>query len=375
MKIHEYEAKQLLKQRGIPIPRGIVVNDINAVKDAIDTIGVPAIIKAQALVAGRGKAGGIVKVSSLDEAEEVSSRLLGSDLKGVKVSSLLIEEIANINSELYIGFTIDRSAKRVTAIASSKGGVDIEELAATGSDDIVRKHIDPIIGLQPFQAKELGWSIGLEGDLLDSFASSVLILYQTFKDYDCDLIECNPLCIVNNNQLLALDSRAIIDDNSVFRHKDLSSESREELTLIESKALEHGLSYVELDGSIGIVGNGAGLVMATLDLIDHYGSRPANFLDIGGGAKSEVVEAAIDIALQNSKVKVLFINILGGITRCDEVAQGIVDSLANLNSKIPFVVRLVGTNQEEGWKILKEAGVEVKHSMEEAAEIAVSLSN
>ncbi len=375
MKLYEYQAKRIFKAYGIRVPEGDVATSPKEAREIAEKLNKPVAIKVQVLVGGRGKAGGIRFADSPDEAEKIASTLLGMSFKGFKVNRVLVEEKLKIREEYYLGLTIDRSAKRLVAIASSKGGIDIEEIARSHPHLIVKKHIDPLIGFQPFMARQMLKKIGFKGPLLNRMSQMLYSLYKIAIDYDAELVEINPLVLTEDGLLIAADARLNIDSDALFRHpevrdlKDISQYSKYELEAVES-----GLSYVELDGDIGIIGNGAGLVMATLDLVKLYGGNPANFLDVGGGASSEAIATALRILLDHPRVKVILINILGGITRCDEVAKGILKALKAISLKKPLVIRLTGTNEAEGRKILESAGLIALTSMEEAVKKAVELA-
>lgn len=331
------------------------------------------VVKAQILVAGRGKAGGVKPAQNPDEAFAVSKAMLGTVIKGIKVTSVLVVEAEKAQKELYLGFTIDRANRAVTLISSSEGGVDLEELAKTQPDKIFRKDVDPLIGLQPFETREAGYSIGLTDKTANSFSSICMKIYDIFNSVDADLAESNPLAMMPDGSLVALDSRITLDDNALFRHKEYDQVD-EEMTPLEREAKDADLAFVQLDGDIGIVGNGAGLVMATLDVVAHYGGKPANFLDMGGGSSADSVYTAVKICLEQPNLKALFVNVLGGITKCDDVANGLVRALKESNLKIPIVVRMVGTNEEEGRRILRENGIAYLDSMEEAAQAVVKVA-
>jgi succinyl-CoA synthetase beta subunit len=337
----------------------------------------PFVVKAQVLVAGRGKAGGILFVDSVEEAERAVEKLLSMEIKGMPVRSVRVEEKVQVKKELYFGLTIDRVERSYLAIASGTGGVDIEEVASRAPEKVILTPIDPELGFQPFQAREIAKRIGYSGSKLTEVGSIFESLCSAGMSSDAELIEMNPLVEDSAGNLVAADARLIIDDNALFRHQEYRSrllEGNSELSPQELEALKNGLAYVMLDGQIGIIGNGAGLVMATLDTIQYFGGKPANFLDVGGGAPAEQTTVALKIVLSNPNVKVLFINILGGITRCDEVAKGILEAKEKLRITAPMIIRLVGTNEEEGKRILRDAGVEVLESMEEAAQRAVEIS-
>ncbi|MCS7366237.1 MAG: ADP-forming succinate--CoA ligase subunit beta [archaeon GB-1867-035] len=375
MKFYEYEAKQVFASYGIPIPKGGVASSPREAREIASSIGKPVVLKVQVLVGGRGKAGGIKFASSPEEAEKLASELLGSVFKGFKVNKILVEEKLSIKSEFYIGITIDRAARKFVAIASSKGGVDIEEVAKMYPHLIVKEYIDPLIGFHTFMARNMLKKLNLEGSLINSMAKYLKKLHDILVDYDAELIEINPLVLTGDNQLVAVDARLNIDQDALFRHKDLMDRiSLRDLTPIEIEARKAGLSYVELDGDIGIIGNGAGLVMATLDLVKMHGGSPANFLDVGGGASEAAIAKALQILLEHPRVKVILVNILGGITRCDVVAKGIVSAFKSASIRKPIVIRLVGTNEDEGRRILKQEGIPALTSIEEATSLAVKIS-
>jgi succinyl-CoA synthetase beta subunit len=370
LKIHEYQARQLFEEKGIPLPQGFLCRTPQEVKEAAFNIGRPVVVKAQILVAGRGKAGGVKPAATPEEAFTVAQSMLGSTIKGIQVTSVLVVEAEKAQKELYLGFTIDRAMRAVTLISSSEGGVDLEELAKTEPEKIYRKDIDPIVGLHPFEAREAGYSIGLSDKSVNDFATICTKIFEIFNSVDADLAESNPLAIRTDGSLVALDSRITLDDNALFRHKEYDMDD-DELSPLEREAQENDLAFVQLDGDIGIVGNGAGLVMATIDVVAHFGGKPANFLDMGGGSSADSVYRAVKICLEQKNLKALFVNVLGGITKCDDVANGLVRALKESQLKIPITVRMVGTNEEEGRKILSENGIAYLDSMETAAEAVV----
>ena len=378
MKLYEYEGKQLFRKYGIPVPPGMVASSVEEAVTAAQNLGLPVVLKAQVLVGGRGKAGGIVKAETLDEVEAKASRLLGSEIRGVPVNKLLVEKAVNIEKELYLSITMDRVSARPIILASAMGGVDIEEIAREHPEAIVKRPIDPLVGLKSYEPRIIAYKLGISKDHFSTFARLLQGLYKLFVDYDAELAEINPLAITDQG-LLALDSKVIVDDNSLYRHGELltgeTRAERGEMTEYEEKAAELGLAYVELDGNIGIIGNGAGLTMATMDMVSYYGGRPADFLDLGGAASHERVYKATKFLMEHPGVDVLFINIFGGITRCDEVAKGIVEAVKEVGLKKPMVVKLVGTNEEIGWKILEEVGIKVFKDMEAAAQLAVKLAS
>jgi succinyl-CoA synthetase beta subunit len=318
------------------------------------------------LVGGRGKAGGIKLAKMPAEAKRYAAAILGMDIKGEKVRRLLVAEAAEISTEYYLAFIVDRASRRLAAIASAAGGIDIEEVARQAPENVARTSVDPLLGFLPFHARRLGRGIGLSGSLLNDFVTIAVALHRLCVGEDAELAEINPLAVVAG-RLLAVDAKVIIDDNAVYRHPSLPK--NEELSPLEQMAKTSGLSYVELDGDIAIIGNGAGLVMSTLDMVAHFGGRPANFLDVGGGATAENMAQAIDIVIRKPGVRVLFVNIFGGITRCDDVARGMTAS----PTPVPMVVRLTGTNENEGRRILQAAGIHAYPTPVEAAQRAVTL--
>jgi succinyl-CoA synthetase beta subunit len=371
LKIHEYQARELFEKAGIPVPKGTICRTAEEVREAAESIGKPTVIKSQILVAGRGKAGGIKPAKDSDEAFAIAQQLIGATIKGVKVTSVLVVEAVRSQKELYLGFTVDRTRRRIALITSAEGGIDLEELARSKPDKIFRREVDPLIGLHSFEARDAALSIGLEGKIVNEFDSICQRIFSIFVKVDADLCESNPLAIDSaTGSLIALDARITLDDNATFRHPEYKQVD-EELSPLEREAQAAGLAFVQLDGDIGIIGNGAGLVMATLDVVAHFGGKPANFLDMGGGSRAEEVYKAVKICLEQTKLRAVFLNVLGGITKCDEVALGLVKALNESNAKVPFVVRMVGTNEEEGRKILADNHISYLDSMETAAEAVV----
>lgn len=370
MKIHEYQARELFEKNGIPVPKGFLCKTPDEVREAVADIGKPVVVKAQILVAGRGKAGGVKPAQNPDEAFQVGQAMLGSIIKGIKVSSALVVEAEKPQKELYVGFTIDRANRAITLISSSEGGIDLEELAKIEPEKIFRKDIDPLVGLHPFEARQAAYFSQLSDKTASQFSSICTSIYDIFKTVDADLAESNPLALMPDGSLLALDSRITLDDNALFRHKEYDQDD-DELPPLEREAREADLAFVQLDGDIGIIGNGAGLVMATLDVVAHFGGKPANFLDMGGGSSADSVYNAVKICLEQKNLKALFVNVLGGITKCDDVANGLVRALKESHVKIPITVRMVGTNEEQGRRILAQNGIACLDSMEEAAEAVV----
>ena len=374
MKLHEYRAKQVFSQYGIPTPKGFVIDSMTELEIELTNLKFPVAIKAQVLIGGRGKAGGIRFADSPQEAEGVVVKLLGMDLKGNTVKQLLIEEKADLVNaqELYVGFTVNRGERCITCILSSKGGVDIEKVAREHPRDIAKSNIDPDTGLQQYHCRKLAKQIGLTGNKMLKVAAVAANLYRVFRSYDAELAEINPLVLTGSGNVIAVDAVLNIDNNAMFRHREFKDEGRttEEFTVLEKEARDAGLSYVDLDGDIGIIGCGAGLVMASLDIINHYNGKPANFLDVGGGANAENMGKALRIVMKKPGVRSIFVNIFGGITRCDEIARGIVD----IAPKIPISVRMMGTNEDEGKRILKDNNYQVYDTMETSAEHAVELA-
>jgi succinyl-CoA synthetase beta subunit len=366
LRLHEYRAKELFREYGIQVPKGGVAKTPQEAAEVAAVVGGPVAVKAQVLVAGRGKAGGIIRADNPAEAGQVAERLLASPIKGLRPSCLLVEEWLPPEKELYLAFTVNRATRSPVVLASAEGGVDVEAMA----EKIVRHPIDPLIGLKPYEARWLAAQVGLKGAAARAFADVALKLYRVFVEFDCELVESNPLGLVGD-RVVAMDARVIVDDNALYRHPEFKD--GEDLSPLEREAREKGFAFVELDGSLGVIGNGAGLVMATLDTVAHFGARPACFLDVGGGARSDVVREAVSLTLRYPRVKAVLINILGGITRCDEVARGLVEALEATDRPIPLVVRLVGTREEEGRQILEAAGLDFLTSMEEAAKRAAEL--
>ena len=380
MKLHEYQSKRIFARYGVPIPRGDVASTPDDAYKIAARMGRRVVVKAQVLVGGRGKAGGIKLAKDAPEAEAKASQILGMDIKGLKVRKVLIDEAAmDIIREIYLGIVIDRAACCPVMMASAEGGVEIEEVARAMPERIFKVSIDPFLGLRGYQARELAFGIGLDKDLVSSFTDIATGLYNAFVGCDASLAEINPLLVTDQSggrpSLLAVDGKMIIDDNALFRHSDLADMwDVDEEAPAETEARYYGLSYVKLDGEIGCMVNGAGLAMATMDIIKLYGGMPANFLDIGGGAQADRVAAALRIILADPKVKAVLFNIFGGITRCDEVAKGVLGALRQVPTDVPMVARLVGTNEKEGRHILADAQMATASSLAEAAQKAVELA-
>ena len=377
MKLFEYEAKNILAKYGITTPQGGLATSKTQAREIASKLKPPLVVKAQVLVAGRGKAGGILFADSVEETAEKAEKLLNMQIKDIPVRSVWIEEKIQIKRELYFGVTTDRFSQCYVAIASAVGGMEIEEAAAKTPEKVIKLLINPQYGLRSFHARQIAIRMGTAGNQISELGVILEKLYRVGMDYDAELIEMNPLVETTDGKFAAADARIIIDDNALFRHQEYKKrllEGNSELTPQELEALKNDLAYVKLDGDIGVIGNGAGLVMATLDTVQYYGGKPANFLDVGGGAPAEKTATSLRIVLSDPKVKALFINILGGITRCDEVARGILEAKEKIGVTKPMVIRLVGTNEQEGKKILTDAGIFVLDSMEEAAQRVVEVS-
>jgi succinyl-CoA synthetase beta subunit len=373
LKLQEYRSKEILARHGVPLLTGEVATTPDGARAAAERIGGPVVVKAQVLVGGRGKAGGVKLAATPDEAEQRARGIIGLDIKGVRVQTVLVAPAADIASEFYLGLILDRGAKAVTIIASAEGGVEIEETARTNPDAILRLPIDPLLGLQDHNVRRTAFFLGLAAELRPTFASVLRGLYDAFMGADADLAEINPLVITDAGELVALDAKIVLDDSALFRHPDLEAmRDLNEEEPSEIAAREAGINFIKLDGSIGCMVNGAGLAMTTMDLVKLAGGEPANFLDIGGGAKADRVAAAFRIILDDPNVKAILVNIFGGITRGDEVARGIVEARSLLEREVPMVVRIVGTNAEEAKPILAEARLITAESLDDAAAKAVA---
>jgi len=375
MKLFEYEAKSLAQNMGIPVPKGAVASNGEEARDAYKRIGGDVVVKAQVLVAGRGKAGGIKFTSNSDETRERTSEILRLSIKGERAKKVLIEQKLSTKKELYVSIVQDRANRCQTVLASGQGGIDIEQVAKETPERVVRHRLDQIFGMRSFDARDVALRLGYAGEQLNMLTDILSNLYRLSVVYDAELVESNPLVETQDGKFIAADLRVIMDDNSLFRHPEFQERSKEvsgEVTSLEAKARERDLAFVELDGNVGIIGNGAGLVMATIDLVKHYGGNPANFCDVGGGANADHVAAALDVIQSSEKVRLVFINILAGITRCDEVAKGILEVKKVVGLKKPLVIRMSGTNQDEGRAILKSAGLGSLDKMDEAARMAAT---
>lgn len=378
MDLLEYQGKQLFAKHGVPVPEGRPATSVPEAVEAAEELGYPVVVKAQVLIGGRGKAGGIKLATNREEAEEHAKAILGMDIKGFTVHELYIEKASEIDEEYYAAILLDRSEKKPLAMLSKMGGMDVEEIADRDPNAIVRLHIDPLVGFQAFHGRRLAFEAGIADDVVRPVGALLAKLYDTFVNEDALLVEVNPLLITKDRQVVALDSKFTVDDNSLPRHpetaamRDPSAEDPQ-----ERMAKERGLTYVKLDGNVGILGNGAGLVMSTLDVVAQQGGKPANFLDAGGGSKADAIVSAVEVILSDPKVTAVLFNIFGGITRCDEVARGLIEAFDQVDVKVPFVVRLDGTNDEEGRQLLADANlpnVTVEKTMLGAAAKVVELA-
>lgn len=375
MKLQEYQSKQIFSNYGIPIPSGRVAATAADAKQIAEELGGQVVIKSQVLVGGRGKAGGIRLAKSPQEAEDLATHILGMEIKGLPVRKILVDEAASIETEIYLGVTNDRTERKPVMMASSEGGVEIEQVAVETPEKIMKVHIDPLLGLRDYQARDIAAGIDLPREHWRMFGLIGRGLWQAYKRSDATLAEINPLVITSHNQLLAVDGKMVLDDNALFRHPDLAEMRDVDLEpKVETEARKYSLSFIKLDGYIGCMVNGAGLAMATMDIIKLHGGEPANFLDIGGGASSEKVAAALRIILSDENVKTVLFNIFGGITRGDEVARGILAALQEINTDVPMVTRLVGTNAEEGRQILSEANMITAETLVDAAKKAIKVA-
>ena len=374
MRLHEYQAKDIFADAGIPVPNSQLADSVAGVLDAVSAIGYPAAIKAQVHVGGRGKAGGIKIATSEEEAREAAASILGMDLKGYTVDRVLVEEGVDFDDEYYVGVTMDRGAGEPVAMVSTKGGVDIEAVAENDPEAIAQEHIDPAFGLQPYQARKVVYDAGVPAEYARDVSSILSTLYDLYEANDASDIEINPVMITSDDDVIAADAVMNIDEDALFRQPDLAEmEEDSSQNDLERKAGEYGFDYVRLSGNTGIIGNGAGLVMATLDLVDYYGGTPANFLDVGGGAKADRIGNALDMVFADENVDSVVFNIFGGITRGDEVAKGINEALEDFEEiPKPVVVRLAGTNAEEGMEILNTDLVQVEATLEDAVQRAVA---
>ncbi len=380
MKIHEYQAKAIFAEYGIPVGKEKVATDPEEAKAIAQELGLPVVIKAQVKVGGRGKAGGIKLVEKIEDVASVANQILQMTIKGIPVKKVLVAQAIPIAQEYYLGITIDRAIRKPVLLASAAGGVDIEEIARTAPKKIIKQPIEPSIGLLPFQTRNIGFKLFADAQMVNEFSAIAQKLYQIFWDKDCSLAEINPLVTTHQSpdigpRLIALDAKIVFDDNGLFLHPELEAlqdPTSEEPNELEAK--KAGLSYVKLEGNVGCVVNGAGLAMATMDLIKRFGGEPANFLDIGGSSSPEKMITAMKIILSDKNVKAILINIFGGITRCDDVAQGLLAALKESKIAVPIVARLTGTNETEAHKILSGSQVIPAKTMVEAVQKAVGLA-
>ncbi len=375
MDLLEYQGKQLFATHGVPVPEGRVAVTPQEAREAAEALGFPVVVKAQVQIGGRGKAGGIKVAKDAAEAEAHAEAILGMDIRGLTVHEVWVEPASDIAAEYYAAVVFDRSAKNILLMLSAAGGMDIEEVA---EDQIARVHVNPLVGFAPEDGQRLTSGSGIDDDVADQVVAMMGKLYDAFVALDAMLVEVNPLIVTGDRNVLALDAKVSIDDNALFRQPDVAEmrdPSAEDPQ--EQMAKERGITYVKLDGEVGILGNGAGLVMSTLDVVAQEGGRPANFLDVGGGAKAEEIVQALEVLLSDKKVRAVLFNIFGGITRCDEVANGILQALDQIDVSVPIVVRLDGTNDEEGRRILAQADAPQLHpakTMIEAAQLVVELA-
>jgi succinyl-CoA synthetase beta subunit len=376
--LYEHQGKQLFARYGIPVSEGQVAATPAEARAAAERIGAPVVVKAQVLAGGRGKAGGIQLAATPDEAEAHAAAILGMDIKGHTVHRVWVERSSEIEREYYFSITFDRGAKRPLLMLTTAGGIDIEEVAEKTPDRLARLHVDPLIGFEPFHARRLCFAAGLPAEEMRQAGEIMAAAYRAFIETDAMLVEINPLIVTPDGKLHALDSKYTVDDNALFRHPDIAEmRDLEALPPEERMARERGVTYVKLDGYVGIIGNGAGLVMSTLDVVAGAGGSPANFLDVGGGAQADEIVTAMEVLLSDPDVKAVLFNVFGGITRCDEVARGILTALERLDVQVPMVVRLDGTNDVEGRRLLADAAppkVHVEDTMLGAAERVVALA-
>jgi len=378
MDLLEYQGKQLFAKHGVPVPDGRPATTVPEAVEAAEELGYPVVIKAQVQIGGRGKAGGIKLANDRAEAEQHATAILGMDIRGFAVHELYVEKASEIDEEYYAAIVFDRSAKKPMAMLSRMGGMDVEEVVETDPEAMRMLHVDPLLGLQDFHGRRLAFESGIAEDVIRPVGAMLARLYDVFVREDATLVEVNPLLITKSREAVALDAKVTVDDNALFRHpdvaemRDLSAEDEQ-----ERMAKERGLTYVKLDGNVGILGNGAGLVMSTLDVVAQAGGKPANFLDAGGGSKAEAITSAVEVILSDEKVSAVLFNIFGGITRGDEVARGLIEAFEQVKPTVPFVVRLDGTNDKEGRALLAEANLPNVHTeatMLGAAEKVVELA-
>jgi len=363
MDLLEHQGKRLFAKHGVPVPAGRAASSVEEAVEAAEAVGYPCVVKAQVLIGGRGKAGGIKVANNSDETGEHARAILGMDIKGFTVHELYVEAASEIDEEYYAAFVFDRSAKKPVAMFSKMGGMDVEEVVETDPEAMRTVHVDPLIGFQDFHARRLAFGAGIPADVIRPVGALLARLYDTFVAEDALLVEVNPLLVTKAREVVALDAKVTIDASALYRHPDTAEmRTAEGVDPQEAMARERGLTYVALDGDIGILGNGAGLVMSTLDVVAQAGGEPANFLDAGGGSKAEAITQAVEVILSNENVKAVLFNIFGGITRCDEVARGLMEAFRVIEPDVPFVVRLDGTNDKEGRALLAEADLPNVHT-------------
>lgn len=364
MKLYEYQAKELFKRNDIPVPAGRIARSAGEAREIALKLDIPLALKSQVLVGGRGKAGGIKFSENPFQAGELAEELLQLEIKGEKVNSILLEEKLNVDSELYVSVVMDRSNKKPLIMASTQGGMDIEEVARQTPEKLVKYHVNPLEEFLPYQAREIAIKMGVENHLISKVAGFIWKLFAVFQKYDATIAEINPL-VLTSEGFIAADGKFEVDDDALYRQRELESETKKE---------KDEFAYVKLDGDIAVIGNGAGLTLSGMDMLKLYGGKPATFLDIGGGASQQNIARALNLVISNPNVNVVFLNVLGGITRADDVANGVVNVLKESKREVPLVIRLTGTNEEEGQRILTEAGVSFETSMEAAAQKAVEIA-
>jgi succinyl-CoA synthetase beta subunit len=379
MDLLEYQGKQLFAKHGVPVPEGEHATTVDQAVRAAEQLGFPVVVKAQVQIGGRGKAGGIKLAKDADEAREHATAILGMDIRGLTVHELWVEKASDIAEEYYAAIVFDRSAKKPMAMLSRMGGMDVEAVAEEDPEAMRMLHVDPLLGFQDFHGRKLAYESGIATDVIRPVGAMLAKLYEVFVAEDATLVEVNPLLVTGDRQVVALDAKVTIDANALYRHPDTAAlrDADPDEDPQERMARERGLTYVKLDGSVGILGNGAGLVMSTLDVVAQAGGSPANFLDAGGGSKAEAITSAVEVILSDAKVKAVLFNIFGGITRCDEVAKGLIEAFAQIKPEVPFVVRLDGTNDVEGRRLLADADLPNVYSeatMLGAAEKVVELA-
>ncbi|WP_321295256.1 ADP-forming succinate--CoA ligase subunit beta [Marinifilum fragile] len=382
MKIHEYQAKEILRSFGVPVPESKIAFSVKEAEEAAAEIGLPVVVKAQIHAGGRGKGGGVKFAPTAQDVSQYANDILGMTLvthqtgpEGKLVKKVLIEAASNIDRELYAGIVLDRATSMVTFMVSTEGGMEIEKVAEETPEKIVKVAVDPAVGLRPFQARQMAFALNMTGDAFKNAVKFFMALYKAYMGTDASLFEINPLVVTKEGDVLALDAKANFDDNALYRHKDIVAlRDLDEEEPLEIEAGRSGLNYIKLEGNIGCMVNGAGLAMGTMDIIKLTGGEPANFLDVGGGASAETVEKGFRIILSDKNVKAVLINIFGGIVRCDRVAKGVIEAIKNIDTEVPIVVRLQGTNAEEGKKLLEESGMNIIAATElrDAAEKVVS---